>query len=272
MYSFGWLKDYPDFRDFTTQDGPVFKDASRRLKKPKADAVDLRKYCSPVEDQGNLGSCTANAASGMVEFYEKKAFGNFLDASRLFIYKATRTLMKTKGDTGAYLRTTMKALAHFGVCPEEYWQYDIESYDKELSAFLYAYAQNFKGLEYYRIDTTDKAKQTVLDDIKKNLSNSLPMMFGFTVYSSIQTADDGLIPYPEKGEKVVGGHAIVAVGFDDGKKIGKKQGALLIRNSWGEKWGEAGYGWLPYEYVLKGLAEDFWSLMKAEYIESALFD
>ena len=109
MYKFGWLKDYPDFRDFY-QNGPVFKEALRKLKNNKDHAVDLRKYCSPVEDQGNLGSCTANAAAGMVEFYEKKAFGNFLDASRLFIYKATRTLMKTKGDTGAYLRTTMKLL------------------------------------------------------------------------------------------------------------------------------------------------------------------
>jgi C1A family cysteine protease len=273
MYRFGWLKDEPDSRDFAIASTPVLKELKSQIEASKAKSADLRQFCSPIEDQGNIGSCTAQAASGMMEFYEKKSLGNHIDASRLFIYKVTRLLMKETGDTGAYLRTTMKALAHFGVCPEEFWPYKAKDFDKEPGAFHYAYAQAFKGIEYYRLDTPDKSKSDLLSDIKKNLANNLPLMFGFYVYSSIsKTEKDGLIPFPEKDEKQIGGHAVMAVGFDDDKKIGKNQGALLIRNSWGTKWGEQGYGWLPYEYVLKGLAEDFWALMKAEYIEGGLFD
>lgn len=274
MYSFGWIRDYPDFRDYSEKESPVRQSAEKKIKPKSTDKVDLRKYCSPIEDQEKLGSCTANAAAGLIEYFEMKSFGNYLDASRLFIYKNTRNLMKLTGDTGGTLRMAMKSLAHFGVCPEEFHPYEISNFDKEIPAFLYAYGQNFKGQEYYRVDTSDKTPQNVLDAIKKNLSNNLPMIFGFTVYSSIQESakNGGKILFPERGEKVMGGHAIMAVGYDDNLKIGKYQGALLIRNSWGTNWGESGYGWLPYEYVLKGLAVDFWTLIKAEYIDGALFE
>jgi C1A family cysteine protease len=103
-------------------------------------------------------------------------------------------------------------------------------------------------------------------------------MFGFTVYSSYSQADKtGEIPFPTKGEKIVGGHAIVAVGYDDNKKVTNRNGgdettgALLFRNSWGPDWGDGGYGWLPYKYVLEGLAEDWWSLIKGEWIDTGEF-
>jgi len=123
----GWLPDYPDFRDYTEETGEIktlLKSTSTKRTKIKADslpaAVDLRPWCSPVEDQGMLGSCTANAGAGIIEYYERKAFGRHTDASRLFLYKVTRNLMKAKGDTGAYLRTTMGAMILFGVPPEDY--------------------------------------------------------------------------------------------------------------------------------------------------------
>jgi C1A family cysteine protease len=272
MYRFGWLKDRPDSRDFSIESSTVLKNLGSQLEAPKSKSTDLRQFCPPIEDQGNIGSCTAQAGAGMLEFYEKKALGNHIDASRLFLYKITRNLMKVKGDTGAYLRTTMKAIAHFGICPEDYLPYQVKDFDKEPTAFHYAYAQAFKGIEYYRFDTPEINREQLLADIKKNLANNLPLMFGFYVYESIKKADNGLIPFPEKNENQIGGHAVMAVGFDDEKKIGKQQGALLIRNSWGTTWGEQGYGWLPYEYVIKGLAEDFWALIKAEYISASLFD
>ena len=241
--------------------------------------ADLRKWCSPIEQQGNIGSCTAQAGVGMMEYFENRSFNKVLDASRLFLYKATRNLMKETGDVGGYLRFTMGAMALFGLPPEEYWPYIEEKFDEEPPAFCYAYAQNYKSLQYYRHDPSGTAKAAVLESVKKHLAAGLPSMFGFSVYSSYTQADkNGKIPYPAKGEKIAGGHAIMAVGFDDKMKIKNTNakgpettGALLIRNSWGEKWGEKGYGWLPYEYLLAGLADEWWSLIKSEWIESGEF-
>ncbi len=252
------------------------------LKPKKADlpaSIDLRQFCSPVEDQGRLGSCTANAGVGMLEYFERKAFGTHNDASRLFLYKVTRNLLGWTGDTGAFLRSTMAAMVLFGVPPETYWPYNIDNYDQEPTAFLYAFAQSFQSISYYRLDAAGTTPESLLVRIKTNLAACLPAVFGFTVYTSISQADKtGKIPFPIKGESVAGGHAILAVGYDDNMKIkntnpgGEEMtGALLIRNSWGSGWGDGGYGWLPYEYILRALAVDWWSLLKAEWVETKQF-
>ena len=275
----GWKPDLPDFRDFTVQTPEVKSVLSKsRLLKSKAAklpaSVDLRQWCSPIEDQGDLGSCTANAGVGLLEYYERRTRGHYLDGSRLFLYKATRDLLGWTGDQGADLRTTMKAMALFGVPPEQYWKYKIVAFDDEPPAFCYAFAQNYQALKYYRLDPPDTSPSEVLACIKKYLAAELPSMFGFTVYSSFPPvgAGTGDIPFPKPGESVLGGHAIDAVGYDDSKKIGDNKGALLIRNSWGTDWGENGYGWLPYKYVEVGLADDFWSLVRSEYINTDLFE
>jgi len=280
----GWIPDYPDFRDYTemTDEVKSILNSSREVSKAKSlpVSIDLREWCSPIEDQGAIGSCTAHAGAGIIEYYERKSFKRHIDASRLFLYKVTRNLMKMKGDTGAYLRTTMGAMVLFGVPPEDYWSYaDVEKrFDLEPPAFCYAYAQNYQTIKYYRHDTPGTKADGVLREVKASLSKSHPAMFGFTVYNSMEQAEStGRIPFPSQKEKIEGGHAIVAVGYDDRMKIKNKYGkiettgALLIRNSWGKQWGEKGYGWLPYEYVLKGLAEDFWSVLKKEWIDTGEF-
>ncbi len=283
VYGMGWIPDYPDIRDYTentTEIKSMLKVGRSYKSKTMPEKVDLREWCSPIENQGMLGSCTAHAGVGMIEYYERKCFGKYMDASRLFLYKVTRNLMKLKGDTGAYLRTTIGAMVLFGVPPEKYWEYtdDKEKFDIEPPAFCYSYAQNYQTIKYFRHDPPGISSDLVLEKLKLYLSKGHPACFGFTVYSSIREAEnDGKIPFPSINEKIMGGHAVVAVGYDDNMEIinsynnKKTLGAILVRNSWGVSWGENGYGCLPYEYVKSQLARDFWSIVKKEWIDTEAF-
>ena len=293
----GWLPDYPSFQDYTMETSNVVSDrairANQKLpiikmieklgvaqpeKVSVPTSVDWRNWCSPIENQGSLGSCTAQAGVGLMEYYERRAFGKHLDASRMFLYKATRNLLGLTGDTGAFIRTTMGAMALFGVCPEAYFPYIIGDFDKEPSSFCYSFAQNYQAIQYFRLDPPSTPRDLLLKRIKCFLTAKLPSMFGFTVFDSIwQAEDDGKIPFPCSKEKVLGGHAVVAVGYNDGLEIEntscglKTKGALIIRNSWGKKWGDKGYGYLPYDYILKGLAIDWWCLLKNEWVDTKRF-
>lgn len=282
----GWLPPFPDLRDYTESQEEISKmlnlmGMKRGMKsKTQPDHVDLRQWCSEVEDQGELGSCTAHACVGIVEYFEKRAFGRHIDGSRLFIYKTTRDLMRVKGDTGAWLRNTMGALVLCGIPDEKYWPYSIKDFDVEPPSFVFAVANNFKAIKYFCHDPAGKSsdKGTILKSIKNYIANGIPCMFGFYGFPSFDASDvKGGIPFPCQSEYAEWGHAVAAVGYDDKIKVKNLKcnrttvGALLIRNSWGTKWGDQGYGWLPYEYVLSGLASDFWSILSMEWVETRNF-
>lgn len=287
----GWLPDVPKPNDYTEDHPDVSALLTKTALAPRVGApaaaaapaappasADLRSWFSPIEDQGHLGSCTANAAAGLLEYFERRAHGNHIDASRLFIYKAERDLLGWTGDTGAYLRTAMEALVLFGAPPERYWPYDGSPpatntrYDVEPPAFCYAFGSSYQALSYFRLDPGSTAPAAVLANIKSYVAAGFPCMFGFPVYQEFETPlAGGLIAFPAAGSRYYGGHANVVAGYDDNLKIGADKGALLVRNSWGTSWGNAGYGWLSYKYVTSGYANDFWTMISAKWVNTGVF-
>jgi len=278
-YALGWQPELPDCRDWLITEhpeakrlllghGPLFQGAAAPGLFPLQalpSRVDLRGHCSPIESQGALGSCTAQAGVGLLEYLEKRALGRHTDGSRLFLYKVTRNILGWRGDTGAYVRTTLKAMAKFGVCQERYWPYDIARFDEEPTAFCYADAAMARTLRYFRLDQQGtQSGDELLALLKTVLALGMPVTFGFSVYSYGNS--QGEFPLPKSGDRLLGGHAVVAVGYDDTRDIGGVQGALQIRNSWGTYWGEAGYGWLPFGYVTKRLSSDYWTIFAQDYI------
>lgn len=307
----GWLPPTPDLRDYTIDHPEIGEMAeklgfsseiSKEMKKLSKSGssevslswptspVDLRSNCSPIEDQGGLGSCTAQAAVGVVEYFENRAFDSHINGSRLFVYKATRNLMGVTGDTGAWLRNTMGALVLCGCAPEYYWPYtdSAPDFDEEPSPFVYAVADNYEALKYFCHDplAENRSPSLVLFTVRLYLAMGIPSMFGFWGFEQghweggtyLSPYHSGEIPYPCPSDSTQWGHAVVAVGYDDKKKIENDHcpnvtstGALLIRNSWGTDWGDSGYGWLPYDFVLNRYALDFWSLLNMEWVKTGQF-
>ena len=282
----GYLPDIPRAEDFAYNSPIVASLSKTRFGKAVSGAppaagipatVDLRASFPPVFDQGQLGSCTANAAAGLVDYFEQIANGRYVDPSRLFIYKVTRDLAGVTGDTGAFLRTTMETLALFGAPPESVWPYNgaaagfNQLFDLEPTAFCYAYGKNYAAVQPFRLDPFGVNPATVLSNIKAALAGDLPAIFGFPTYQEFDDST-GDVPYPVPGHESTGGHAIVAVGYDDTHSIGGQFGALIVRNSWGSDWGLNGYAYMSYQYVLQGLAVDWWTMFKQEWLDTGKFD
>jgi C1A family cysteine protease len=252
---FGWLPDLPDARDY------LYAAPLKVMQKMPAKA-DLRKSCPPVYDQGGLGSCTANALGAAFEFGKTKQKKKTFRPSRLFLYYNERVLINTvNSDSGAFLRDGVKSLNKEGVCPESEWKYDDDDspgapFTTRPPKACYTKAMKNQILSYWRIPVN-------LNSIKGCLAEGYPFSFGFTVYSSFMSAAvkrSGKMPMPDLSkEHTLGGHAVMAVGFDD-----KKQ-AVLVRNSWGKSWGIAGYFWMPYAFISNPVyCSDFWTIRTVE--------
>jgi C1A family cysteine protease len=238
---YGWVPDLPDQRDAVHS----------VLMAPHSlpDRIDLRADCSPVEDQGNLGSCTANAIAGALEYMDKRAGRKFWNRSRLFIYYQERVLERSVPyDSGAMIRDGIKACHNVGVCDERLWPYKVARFAEKPSGEAYQHAMKEKISSYARVLT--------LDTMLATLAQGYPVVYGFTVYESFESAAvarTGVVPMPGPREQTLGGHAVLAVGYD------KPARRALVRNSWGRVWGIKGYFWMPFDYLAaRELSDDFW--------------
>jgi len=278
----GCKKQKQDIRDH------IYKAPSATLiSLPKS--INYKFYDSPIEDQGHLGSCTANATTAVLEFLEIKnklpknkvlAFIKMLfihiwrgilrgfisyswtlnlifvgALSRLFVYYNTRVIEGSVDyDAGAEIRDTIKALVDQGVCPEKEWPYNIWMFKNPPADYCYKHALDHQVEEYKAL--------TTLEDMKGCLASGYPFVFCFAVYDSFKNMKkDGIMTIPKPEEEMIGLHAVMAIGYDDTTK------RFLIRNSWGRAWGNKGYFTMPYEFITDiSYACDFWTMTKAEGI------
>jgi len=234
-----WVRDKVDTRDHPYQ----------LTNKTQSNVVDLRQYCSLIENQGNLGSCTGNAIAGAIELLHKRQ-NRTLDISRLFIYYYERLFIGTVNyDSGAYIRDGIKACYTYGAPTENLWPYNISKFRSVPSKEALIDAAKRKVTSYQRAADFNQ----VIDAI----TSGYPVTVGFSVYSSFDTnivARTGIMPYPDtKKEKLLGGHAVLLVGYN------KNNNTFIARNSWGTGWGDRGYFYMPFQVIQNtSMSSDFW--------------
>jgi C1A family cysteine protease len=243
---YGWVPDLPDARDY------IFS-APAALLAALPKRADVISGCPPVYNQGRLGSCTANAIAAAVEFdLIKQRAGRVFIPSRLFLYYNERLMWGTVNtDSGAPIRDGIKCIARQGDCPEQLWPYVIKRFAEKPPPSCYAKALKYRAVEYKRL-------KRGLDDFRGCIASGYPFVFGFTAYDSFEgkeVARTGHLGLPSAGEGVVGGHAVLCVGYDDSRRW------FVVRNSWGRDWGNRGYFTMPYDYLMNGnLSDDFWTI------------
>jgi C1A family cysteine protease len=247
---YGWIPDLPDARDHMYAAPPQVL----ATLPPK---VDLRPQCPPVLDQGQLGSCTANAIANahLFEQRKQKAKQPFLP-SRLFIYYNERVMEgSVQIDSGAMIRDGIKSIAKQGACAEKQWPYIIAKFIRKPTQVCYKDAEKHQAVSYQRLVPT-------LTQLKGCLASGYPFVFGFTVYESFESQEvtkTGVVPMPAASEQVLGGHAVLAVGYDDTAQ------RFIVMNSWGTDWGMKGFFTMPYAYLTDtNLADDFWTVRLVE--------
>lgn len=239
-----WRRDNPDSRDH------LYKGMAPRL----PSLVDMRPFATPVEDQGNIGSCVGHAVAEAIELINKKN-SKLTEISRLFVYYQSRVYLNSVGiDSGAYIRDGIKSVYTYGAPLENLWPYVESKFTVRPSDAAYADAAKRKVTGYQRcID---------FNSVKVALSNKFPVIVGFDVYSSFENssvARTGVMTYPNlKREGYIGGHAVLLVGYNDNFR-GTRKGYFIAKNSWGSSWGDKGYFYMPYQVIQNtSMSDDFW--------------
>lgn len=243
---FGWKPDKPDKRDRKYMVPAHIDVAALPV------SVDLRHGMPPVYSQGDLGSCTGQAIGADCHYQMVRQGGNVWQPSALFIYYNERMIEGSiMQDSGAELRDGMKAINRWGICSEAKWAYDISKFRVKPPRTAYSEASKHKIFDYARIGQS-------LIQFKSVLAAGDPFVFGFSVYESFEgdtVAKTGMMPMPSMRENMLGGHAVLAVGYEDSRN------AFIIRNSWGSSWGDNGYFYMPYEFIVDDdFAADFWTV------------
>jgi C1A family cysteine protease len=234
-----WVRDKIDSRDHPYQ----------LTNTEQSNIVDLRQYCSTIENQGNLGSCTGNAIAGAIELLHKRQ-NRTLDISRLFIYYYERMFIGTVNyDSGAYIRDGIKACYTYGAPTENLWPYNISKFRTAPSKTALTDAAKRKVTSYQRA--------TDFNQVIDAITSGYPVTIGFSVYSSFDSptvARTGIMPYPDtKKERLLGGHAVLLVGYN------KNNNTFIARNSWGTNWGDNGYFYMPFQVIQNtSMSSDFW--------------
>lgn len=247
-HSYGWKPDVPDNRDHTY--GSKFK-----LKTKLPQQVDLRQFCSPVENQGQLSSCTSHALTSAYELMHIKNGKPAIELSRLFLYYNERAMEGTiNQDGGAYIRDGIKSLVKNGCCVEDLLPYSEPAFAMKPSSDCYLEALDHQLLNYQRLNG--------IYEMMSCLADGFPFVFGFSVYESFESdevAKTGIMPIPGDNERMLGGHAVLCCGYDVDRR------RLIVKNSWGETWGDKGYFYMPFEIVTnRNFSDDFWSLRSVE--------
>ncbi len=253
---FGWRRDIPDQRDHISKLPSIRQPLPPQL---------VLTHPLPSFDQGELGSCTANATVGAITFDQPLQSLPSVMESRLFLYYYSRLLEgMPEADSGASLRDVMKAYNQYGICAESDWPYDITKF-----AVSPDVQGDCKPIHYAYVEQNSFS-------IKRTIMSGFPVIFGFTVYNNFESsevADSGILDLPNTDtDYPVGGHAVLMMGYDDNMTFPSgSKGGVYVRNSWGTSWGQSGYFWMPTDYITNpGLADDFWVIDKLSTPSGAL--